>query len=107
MLSEFGHSKACRIKACRRYLVSSIDEPNKLISMLTRSATFPQDKLKEIIVAPNHQRVEKLLSFVEQASSTVMEDFLSALSHSGYHEQEELINSTKTHDKAGNSYVYL
>ena len=76
------------------------------MSMLSRSATFSQDKLKEINVAPNHQRVEKLLSFVEQASSTVMEDFLSALSDSGYHEQEELINSTKTHDKAGTSYIH-
>nr|XP_022306259.1 uncharacterized protein LOC111112774 isoform X3 [Crassostrea virginica] len=99
---DFRHSKACKIKACRRYLVSSIDEPKKLMSMLSRSATFPRDKLKEINVAPNHQRVEKLLSFVEQASSAVMDDFLSALRDSGYHEQEELINSTKTHDKAEN-----
>ena len=77
------------------------------MSMLSRSATFPQDKLKEINVAPNHQRVEKLLTFVEQASSAVIDDFLSALSDSGYHEQEELINSTKTHDKAGTSHIYL
>lgn len=78
------------------------------MSMLSRSATFRQDKLKEINVAPIHQRVEKLLIFVEQANSTVMEDFLSALSDCGYHEQEELINLTNTHDKAGiHVYIYM
>lgn len=78
------------------------------MSTLSTYVTFPQDKIQEINLTSDHcERVEKLLSFVEQASSNVVEDFVSALFNAGYHEQAELINSTKTHDKAGTNMDVL
>lgn len=92
---------ATRIKACRAYLVSSIQKPQKLMTTLSRYVTSHKDKIDEINLAPFCQQVEKLLSIVEQADSKFVDIFLLALRDTGYQEQADLITYTGMHNKAG------
>lgn len=96
-----------RMKANKNVLVYEL-ESTPLVSVLRDSKAF--DKLAiECVdkVTDNDERVEKLLSLVENGNSDVVEEFLSALKDLNYCHIVELIDLADIHTKAGKCTHYL
>lgn len=52
------------------------------------------------------ERVETILSLVENGNSEVVEDFMIALKDLGYSDIVELIGPSDIHSKAGNCFLF-
>lgn len=96
-----------RMKANKNVLVYEL-ESTALVSVLRDSKAF--DKLAiefDDKVTNNDDRVETLLSLVDNGNSDVVEEFLSALKDLNYCHIVELIDPADIHTKAGKCTHYL
>lgn len=92
-----------RMKAFRHILVTQL-EPNALALVLSKSKskTFSESIKKTTYDAIScYERVERILSLVENGNNDIVEEFVTALNDLGYCELVKLINPSDVHGKAG------
>ena len=90
-----------QIKGHRKKLLSELD-PEALFSVLSKSTTFPQESIDEMRKAKTClQRIEKLLTFVDEGNSQVVDEFCLALKNVGYVDVVKLIDPSDLHSNAG------
>lgn len=96
-----------RMKVNKNVLVSEL-EPMALIYILKDSKAFDKLAIESVVkVDNNDERVETLLSLVENGNSEVVEEFLTALKDLDYCHIVELIDPAEIHSKAGKCNYYL
>lgn len=90
-----------RVKAYRSVLLSEL-EPKALASLLSKSEIFTENDIELVQKAHGcSERVEKLLSLVENGDALAVEEFVKALNDLGYSHIVELIDPPDIHNKAG------
>lgn len=90
-----------RLKAHRNVLVSEL-EPRAIAHVLSKSKAFAKSAIDSVLNAEScNDRVENLLSLVEDGDSEVVKEFVTALKDLGYSSIVELIDPPDIHNRAG------
>lgn len=110
LILDTGLSKVAliknKVKIFRNVLVSEL-EPRALAFLLSKSTNLPDNIMNSINNAGScKERVETILSLVENGNSEVVEDFMIALKDLGYSDIVELIGPSDIHSKAGNCFLF-
>lgn len=110
LILDTGLSKVAliknKVKIFRNVLVSEL-EPRALAFLLSKSTNLPDNIMNSINNAGScKERVETILSLVENGDSEVVEDFMIALKDLGYSDIVELIGPSDIHSKAGNCFLF-
>lgn len=109
LILDTGLSKVAliknKVKIFRNVLVSEL-EPRALAFLLSKSTNLPDNIMHLVNNARScKERVETILSLVENGDSEVVEDFMIALKDLGYSDIVELIGPSDIHSKAGNCFL--
>lgn len=95
-----------KVKIFMNVLVSEL-EPRALAFLLSKSKNLPDNIMHSVNNARScKERVETILSLVENGDSEVVEDFMIALKDLGYSDIVELIGPSDIHSKAGNCFLF-
>lgn len=95
-----------KVKIFMNVLVSEL-EPRALAFLLSKSKNLPDNIMHSVNNAGScKERVETILSLVENGNSEVVEDFMIALKDLGYSDIVELIGPSDIHSKAGNCFLF-
>lgn len=95
-----------KVKIFMNVLVSEL-EPRALAFLLSKSKNLPDNIMHSVNNARScKERVETILSLVENGNSEVVEDFMIALKDLGYSDIVELIGPSDIHSKAGNCFLF-
>lgn len=110
LILDTGLSKVAliknKVKIFRNVLVSEL-EPRALAFLLSKSTNLPDNIMHLVNNARScKERVETILSLVENGDSEVVEDFMIALKDLGYSDIVELIGPSDIHSKAGNCFLF-
>lgn len=110
LILDTGLSKVAliknKVKIFRNVLVSEL-EPRALAFLLSKSTNLPDNIMHLVNNARScKERVETILSLVENGDSEVVEDFMIALKDLGYSDIVELISPSDIHSKAGNCFLF-
>lgn len=110
LILDTGLSKVAliknKVKIFRNVLVSEL-EPRALAFLLSKSKNLPDNIMHSVNNARScKERVETILSLVENGDSEVVEDFMIALKDLGYSDIVELIGPSDIHSKAGNCFLF-
>lgn len=110
LILDTGLSKVAliknKVKIFRNVLVSEL-EPRALAFLLSKSTNLPDNIMHLVNNARScKERVETILSLVENGNSEVVEDFMIALKDLGYSDIVELIGPSDIHSKAGNCFLF-
>lgn len=90
-----------RVKAYRNDLLNEL-EPKALASLLSKSEIVTENDIEFVKKAHGcSERVENLLSLVENGDSQVVEEFVKILNDLGYSHIVQLIDPPDIHNKAG------
>lgn len=96
-----------RMKVFRNVLVSEL-EPRALATVLSKSETFLESNIDSVYNARTcYERVDSLLSLVENGNSEAVNVFVTVLKDLGYDEIVELIDPIDIHSKAGKNVLNL
>nr|XP_034318199.1 sacsin-like isoform X8 [Crassostrea gigas] len=91
-----------RLKAHRNVLVSEL-EPRAIAHVLSKSKAFAKSAIDSVLNADScNDRVENLLSLVEDGDFEVVKEFVTALKDLGYSSIVELIDPPDIHNRAEN-----
>lgn len=110
LILDTGLSKVAliknKVKIFMNVLVSEL-EPRALAFLLSKSKNLPDNIMHSVNNARScKERVETILSLVENGNSEVVEDFMIALKDLGYSDIVELIGPSDIHSKAGNCFLF-
>lgn len=110
LILDTGLSKVAliknKVKIFRNVLVSEL-EPRALAFLLSKSTNLPDNIMHLVNNARScKERVETILSLVENGDSEVVEDFMIALKDLGYSDIVEVIGPSDIHSKAGNCFLF-
>lgn len=110
LILDTGLSKVAliknKVKIFRNVLVSEL-EPRALAFLLSKSKNLPDNIMHSVNNARScKERVETILSLVENGDSEVVEDFMIALKDLGCSDIVELIGPSDIHSKAGNCFLF-
>lgn len=110
LILDTGLSKVAliknKVKIFRNVLVSEL-EPRALAFLLSKSKNLPDNIMHSVNNARScKERVETILSLVENGNSEVVEDFMIALKDLGHSDIVELIGPSDIHSKAGNCFLF-
>lgn len=110
LILDTGLSKVAliknKVKIFRNVLVSEL-EPRALAFLLSKSTNLPDNIMHLVNNARScKERVETILSLVENGDSEVVEDFMIALKDLGYSDIVELIGPSDIHSKASNCFLF-
>lgn len=95
------------MKVYRNVLVSEL-EPRELATLLSKSETFLESNIDSVYNArTRYERVDSLLSLVENGNSEAVDVFVTVLKDLGYGEIVELIDPIDIHSKAGKNILNL
>lgn len=95
-----------KVKIFMNVLVSEL-EPRALAFLLSKSKNLPDNIMHSVNNARScKERVETILSLVENGNSEVVEDFMIALKDLGYSDIVELTGPSDIHSKAGNCFLF-
>lgn len=83
-------------------------EPRALYSLLAKSKNLPKSDIYSLHkTLGSDERVEMILSMVENGNSEFIGDFITALKDLGYCDIVDLIDPSEIHGKAGKYILHL